>query len=107
MCRFHRGWAEDMLPDVVGSLFGKKEEFLRAIALTAVRMNTRNASVFWDSARNVEYVATFLARQQDVEGSRRPELIEWRDRFARDPRQAAYDYWYEIHKGINDALREP
>jgi glyceraldehyde-3-phosphate dehydrogenase (ferredoxin) len=107
MCRFHRGWAEEMLPDVVGALFGKKDELLQSVARTAVRINSRNASVFWDSARNVEYVSSFLARQHDVEGLRRPELLEWRERFARDPREAAYDYWYEIHKGINDALREP
>jgi glyceraldehyde-3-phosphate dehydrogenase (ferredoxin) len=107
MCRFHRGWAEEMLPDVVGSLFGKRDEFLRAVALTAVRINSRNASQFWDSARNVEYVATFLARQQDVEGATRPELAAWRERFAREPREAAHEYWYEIHKGIHEALREP
>jgi glyceraldehyde-3-phosphate dehydrogenase (ferredoxin) len=106
MCRFHRGWAEEMLPDVVGALFGKKEELLRAIALTAIRVNSRNTSVFWDSARNVEYVASFLARQHDVEGVRRPELLAWRERFAADPREAAHEYWYEIHKGIHEALRE-
>jgi glyceraldehyde-3-phosphate dehydrogenase (ferredoxin) len=106
MCRFHRGWAEEMGADIVGALFGQKDAFLRAIALTAVRINSRNASVFWDSARNVEYVATFLARQQEVEGAKRPELAAWRERFARDPREAAYEYWYEIHKGIHEALRE-
>jgi glyceraldehyde-3-phosphate dehydrogenase (ferredoxin) len=106
MCRFHRGWAEEMLPDVVGALFGDKERFLRAVALTAIRINSRNASMFWDSARNVELVASFLARQEEVEGARRPELAEWRARFARDPRDAAHEYWYEIHKGIHEALRE-
>lgn len=106
MCRFHRGWAEEMLPDVVGALFGKKDELLRAVELTAIRLNSRNASVFWDSARNVEYVASFLARQHDVEGVRRPELLAWRERFAADPREAAHEYWYEIHKGIHEALRE-
>lgn len=42
-----------MPPEIVRSVFGKKEELLRAIALTTVRINTRNASVFWDSARNL------------------------------------------------------
>jgi glyceraldehyde-3-phosphate dehydrogenase (ferredoxin) len=107
MCRFHRGWAEDMLPEIVGSLLGKKDELLRAVALTAVRIHARNASVFWDSARNVEVVSTFLARQQEVEGASRPELAEWRARFTADPRQAACDFWYEIRRGIDDALREP
>jgi glyceraldehyde-3-phosphate dehydrogenase (ferredoxin) len=107
MCRFHRQWAEDMLPEVVGTLFGKKDEFLRAIALTASRVNSRNASMYWESERNEEFVATFLRRHREVEGTSRPELEEWLQRFAQDPREAAFGYWYEVHKGIHEALREP
>jgi glyceraldehyde-3-phosphate dehydrogenase (ferredoxin) len=106
-CRFHRQWAEDMLPEIVGTLFGKKDELLRTIARTASRINSRNASMYWDSARNVEYVQTFLRRHREVEGTSRPELEEWLRRFEQDPREAAFGYWYEIHKGIHEALREP
>jgi len=105
-CRFHRQWAEEMLPEVVGALFGKKEDFLRAIALTASRVNSRNASVYWDSARNVDYLSTFLVRHREVEGTTRPELQEWIARFAQDREEAAYAWWYEVHKGIQEALRE-
>jgi glyceraldehyde-3-phosphate dehydrogenase (ferredoxin) len=107
MCRFHRGWAEDMLPEVVGALYGKKDEFLRSIARTAGRINSRNASVYWESARTVDYVASFLSRHREVEGTSRPELQAWIERFAQDPKAAAYDYWYEVHKGIHESLREP
>ena len=69
MCRFHRQWAEEMLPEIVGTLFGKKDEFLQTLHVTASRINSRNASMFWESARNADYVHTFLLRHRDVEGT--------------------------------------
>jgi hypothetical protein len=35
-----------MLPEVVASLFGMKDQYLAAIAATASRINIRNASIF-------------------------------------------------------------
>ena len=32
ICRFHRVWAEEMLPEIVGSLYGMKEQFLNGLA---------------------------------------------------------------------------
>ncbi len=106
MCRFHRLWAEEMLPEVVGSLFGKKDEFLARITVTASRINSRNSSVFWESERAADLVVTFLQRHRDVEGTNRPELLEWIDRFHRDKQEAALSFWYEVHKGIHESLRE-
>ncbi|HYQ81153.1 MAG TPA: aldehyde ferredoxin oxidoreductase C-terminal domain-containing protein [Anaeromyxobacteraceae bacterium] len=106
MCRFHRQWAEEMLPEVVGTLYGRKDHFLESIARTASRINSRNASMYWESSRNVDYLATFLRRHRDVEGTTRPELQEWIQRFDQDPREAAYGWWYEVHKGIHESLRE-
>ena len=51
ICRFHRGWAEEMLPEVMGSLYGRKEEFLHAIDVLASRLNSRNSPIFWESKR--------------------------------------------------------
>jgi glyceraldehyde-3-phosphate dehydrogenase (ferredoxin) len=106
MCRFHRQWAEEMLPEIVGALYGKKEEFLQKIKVTASRINSRNASVFWEPERNFDYVHTFLKRHREVEGTSRPELQGWLDRFEKDKREAAFDFWYEIHKGIHESLQE-
>ncbi len=58
MCRFHRLWAEEMLPEIVGTLFGKKDEYLARIAVTASRINSRNSSIFWESERNADCVRT-------------------------------------------------
>jgi glyceraldehyde-3-phosphate dehydrogenase (ferredoxin) len=106
MCRFHRLWAEDMLPEVMGTLYEQKEGFLARLAVTASRINSRNASVFWESERSADLVQSFLTRQRDVEGNTDKELIEWIDRFARDKHEAALSFWYDVHKGIHESLRE-
>lgn len=105
-CRFHRGWADEMMPDVVGALVDMKEEFLAGIKITASRISSRNSSVFWESERNVDYVHTFLKRERDVEGNTDPELLKWLDAFQKDRREASLSYWYEMHKGAHESLRE-
>ena len=106
LCRFHRLWAEEMLPEIIGELYDKKDEYLKSLSVTASRINSRNSSVFWESERNADYVHTYLIRQRDVEGTNRPELAEWIAEFEKDKPQAAYAYWYEMHKGIHESLRE-
>lgn len=106
MCRFHRLWAEEMLPEIIGALFGKKDEYLNRIAVTASRINSRNASVFWESERNADMVYGFLRRQHEVQNNSRLELLQWLDKFQRDKREAALEFWYEVHKGIHESLRE-
>jgi glyceraldehyde-3-phosphate dehydrogenase (ferredoxin) len=106
MCRFHRMWAEDMIPDIVGELYGKKDEYLNSISITASRINSRNASVYWESKRAVEFILTFLKRRRDVQGSNDAELLDWIEKFEKDPDETGLAFWYEIHKGVQESLRE-
>ena len=106
MCRFHRGWAEEMIPEIVESLYKLKGKYLKKIAITASRINGRNSSVFWESERNIEFVYTFLKRKQTVEGNNNPELLKWIKKFETDKHETALAYWYEIHKGIHESLTE-
>ncbi len=106
MCRFHRKWAEEMAPEIVESLFGLKESFLQSNAMTASRINSRNSSVFWESERNIDFVHAFLLREKTVKNIQNPELDRWIDFFKKDKKEAALSYWYEIHKGAQESLRE-
>ena len=106
VCRFHRGWAEEMMPDIIEKLFHNKEQFLKNIFTTACRINSHNDSVFWESSRNFDIIHTFLIRQKEVENNNDPELSKWIDYFQKDKKAAAFDYWYDIHKGITESLRE-
>lgn len=106
ICRFHRAWAEELLPEVLGSLYGCREQFLRAIDVLASRLHSRNSPIFWESERDIDYIHTFLKRKREVDGEAHPELSLWLERFERDKLEAARDYWYETLKGIDGELRE-
>jgi glyceraldehyde-3-phosphate dehydrogenase (ferredoxin) len=106
ICRFHRGWAEDLLPEVMGTLYGCQERFLRAIDVLASRLHSRNSPIFWESERDIDFLHTFLQRKKAVDGEEHPELALWLERFAQDRREAAREFWYETLKGIDESLRE-
>ena len=106
ICRFHRAWAEDIMPEIVEQLFDLKEEFNNSLKLTASRINSRNASIFWESERNVDFIYSFLLKKHNEDGVDDPRLIEWLRRFNDNKAKAALDFWYDIHKGIHESLRE-
>jgi glyceraldehyde-3-phosphate dehydrogenase (ferredoxin) len=106
LCRFHRGWGEEMMAEAIGHVFGQKDAFLAAVSVAASRINSRNASVFWESRRNVEFVLTALRRRRDVDGDTSPELDAWIRRFEEAPDHAALDFWFEVRKGIDESLRD-
>jgi glyceraldehyde-3-phosphate dehydrogenase (ferredoxin) len=51
-------------------------------------------------------VYTFLKRKQTVEGVDDAELAKWVARFEQDKREAGLAFWYDIHMGIQESLRE-
>jgi glyceraldehyde-3-phosphate dehydrogenase (ferredoxin) len=106
ICRFHRQWAEEMIPEIIESLYGLQDRFLQNNAITASRINSRNSSIFWESERNIDIVYTFLKRKQVVEDNADPELVKWIEYFEKDKQEAAISFWYEVHKGIQGSLRE-
>ena len=106
ICRFHRAWAEDLMPHIVEKIFGKGDALLRSISLTSSRITSRNASVFWESERNMDIVFEFLKKKKQYDGLDHPELQRWIEFFTNDKHKAAYEFWYEMHKGIHEMLRE-
>jgi glyceraldehyde-3-phosphate dehydrogenase (ferredoxin) len=104
VCRFHRAWAEEMLPEIVEELFGMRKELELSNHITARRINCRNASVFWESERNLDFVHQALLKMATK--SQDPNLMDWLCRFAENKRAAAFDFWYEIRKGIDESLQE-
>jgi glyceraldehyde-3-phosphate dehydrogenase (ferredoxin) len=106
ICRFHRGWAEEMGPEIVEAVYAKGKAFLEKVKMTASRINSRNSSVFWETGRNADLVRTFLVRRREVGQVQRPELDEWIGRFEANQREAALDFWYEMHKGAHESLLE-
>jgi glyceraldehyde-3-phosphate dehydrogenase (ferredoxin) len=63
---FHRVRAEGMMPEIIESLYGPKEQLLKKVSVTASHIDSRNSSVFWESERTVDLIHTFLKRRQTV-----------------------------------------
>ncbi|MDO3379146.1 aldehyde ferredoxin oxidoreductase C-terminal domain-containing protein [Geoalkalibacter halelectricus] len=105
-CRFHRGWAEEMLPEVMESLYQSKEAFLHGIEVLASRINSGNSPIFWDSQRTIEFLHTFLKRKKEADGITDPRLADWLDQFDENPTEAARAFWYQTLMGIDESLRE-
>jgi glyceraldehyde-3-phosphate dehydrogenase (ferredoxin) len=104
MCRFHRGWAEELLPEVMGSLYDSKDQFLHSVNVLAGRLNSRNCPNFWESERSIDFVHTFLKRKLEVDRDPHPELPGWIEKFNRDKVEGAKEFWYETLKGIDESL---
>ena len=106
ICRFHRNWAEEMIPEIMGSLFGLKDKYLENNHITASRINSRNSSLYWEPERNTDIVYNFLKRKHIVEKNNDRELVKWLKLFEKDKHEASLAFWYDIHKGIQESLRE-
>jgi glyceraldehyde-3-phosphate dehydrogenase (ferredoxin) len=103
-CRFHRAWAEDMIPDILGKLFAKKYEYQDSIKNIAAWINSRNSSIFWESERNIDFIHSFINKKFN-ESNNSLELNYWYERFNLNKQEAAFEFWYEIHKGIHESFR--
>ncbi len=106
LCRFHRAWGEEMMPEAIGLVYGKKAEYQAAIAVAASRINSRNAAVYWESQANIDFIRSFLIRRRDVEKDTNPELARWIAAFDADPKEASLSFWFEMRKGIDESLRD-
>jgi len=104
-CRFHREWVETLLPDFFRQFIENSIDVRSHHVALARRINARNQAAFWESGRVVRIVEGFLHRKAEA-GETRPELGEWLGRFAQDPWQAGRDFFYEIRKGVDEALAE-
>jgi glyceraldehyde-3-phosphate dehydrogenase (ferredoxin) len=95
-----------MIPAIIESLYGLKDRLLQEVHTTVERMACRNASNYWESQRCVDFIHRFLLRKRDVEQEKRPELAEWIQRFESNQHDAAISFWYEVHRGVTEAMRE-
>jgi len=103
ICRFHRGWAEEMVPDIMGKLYGKKFDYVDNAKHISMWINSRNSSTFWETERNKDLIHTFIKKQFEAQ-SDVLELNYWYERFDINKHEAAFEFWYEIHKGIHESL---
>ena len=103
MCRFHRGWAEEMLPRIVNAFHGidvDADEHHRGLAR---QMAEENRAQPWQTERVIDLVRTYLVKYRE-DGPKEAELDGWIDRFAKDKRAAGRAYWQEMRAGFDEGL---
>ena len=101
MCRFHRGWVEKILPDLIEKHYGERIDFDAHHLALVKKIHKENKPVFWESERIVDMMHTYLNKVQSDD----PELPKWRELFDKNKSEAARKYWEEIKKGIDSVLK--
>ena len=101
-CRFHRGWAEELLPSALAEAWGWDQDLGAHHLALARRLHARNQGAFHAPARVVELLHGFVRRK--VEEGAGEEARAWLDRFEADPVAAARDFWYEQRRGADEVL---
>ena len=108
LCRFHRGWAEELLEVIFEKAFGEKIDFYehhRKLAQKIILFDERCGlkPTFWESEKVVDVVATYLKKLK-IEGETSKSLDEWIERFEKDKWSAAKSYWLDVLKGFENEI---
>lgn len=104
-CRFHRGWIEELMQDIINKHFKLNIDFFAHHKKIVQKINQNNKSVFWESERVIDIVFEFLKKFLK-ENPEDKDAKEWINRFEKDKLKAAKEYWEEIRKGIRDGLKD-
>ena len=104
VCRFHRGWAEDITPEIIGHLYDKKDEFIDKLNSFALKLNAQGKPVYWESKKNTDIIYEFLKRKKSAKYS--SELEKWIELFDKDTEHAAEKFWNEIYEGVQEYFNE-
>ncbi len=104
ICRFHRGWAEDMTPEIIEKLYGLKDEFVATIKSFALKINEQGKPVYWESNKNKEIVSSFVAKKESIKYAK--DLEKWQKYFNEDLEKASKEFWSEIYKGAQDYFKK-
>jgi glyceraldehyde-3-phosphate dehydrogenase (ferredoxin) len=105
MCRFHRGWAEKLWPQIVCGHFDIEIDFPAQHARLAQAIHGQGRPVYWESARIEEMLHGYL-RQIHEEQTDRKELGQWLARFESDRSAAAHAFFDELKAGIEERIAE-
>ncbi|MBN2567696.1 aldehyde ferredoxin oxidoreductase [Candidatus Woesearchaeota archaeon] len=108
ICRFHRGWAEKILHDLLSELWKDRYDpsfdFDGHHKRLVQEINLANRPIFWESERIVGIIHGFLRKFEEC-GTADQTLKGWLAKFEKDRQAAAREYWDLLLKGINDGMR--
>jgi glyceraldehyde-3-phosphate dehydrogenase (ferredoxin) len=103
VCRFHRGWAEEFMGEIVNEHFQVKVDWATHTKKRAAALQASHRSHPWESARVRDIIRTYLEKAAR-EGKPYDDLDGWLARWKMDPDGAALSYWNEILRGVRAGL---
>jgi glyceraldehyde-3-phosphate dehydrogenase (ferredoxin) len=105
MCRFHRGWSEKLVPEIVQGHHGLEVDYPGQHARLMRAMHAQGRPVAWESARIHQIIHAYLraVREEAPDDAR---LGQWLARFEADRARAARDYWEGMRAGIEARMAE-
>ncbi len=68
-------------------------------------INSRNSSIFWGIRKKVLILFMDFIKKKFEEQAKELELNYWYERFDINKHEAAFEFWYEIHKGIHESFK--
>ncbi|MEM4260359.1 MAG: aldehyde ferredoxin oxidoreductase N-terminal domain-containing protein [Candidatus Woesearchaeota archaeon] len=116
ICRFHRGWVEKIINDIVNDIYEINIDYFSHHKKITQLINLNNKPVFWESERVIDIIWRYLEKiavsepenpERDIVSAKKPDesLHQWVDRFRENKFKAAEDYWQLILDGINEGMR--
>lgn len=106
MCRFHRGWAETLLPQIVDRFQGEQVDVDEHHRRLARAIEATNRTRFWETERVCDLVATYLYKAQR-EQPQDAALQAWAEKFRKDKWAAGREYWQALKEGLAAGLAAP
>jgi glyceraldehyde-3-phosphate dehydrogenase (ferredoxin) len=103
MCRFHRGWAESMLPEVVNDFFGQQLDSSAHHRALSRELAQDYRALPWQTERVIDIIASYLLHAREA-GCNDAGLRAWLERFRTDKQLAARAYWGEIREGFVEQI---
>ncbi len=105
-CRFHRGWAEEMLPEIMGSLYDCKDRFCAPSTCSPAASTAATARSSGSRSATSTFCTLFCNAKKRWTASRIPAWANGWKSSTDDKVEAAREFWYETLMGIDESLRE-
>lgn len=107
LCRFHRGWSEGIVQELLKRGYGYQGDLYKHSKALWQKFwryskKAKNYPAFWESERVYDLVKMYLEKlnkKSDEEG-----LEEWTRKFKEDKMEAAKEYWLKVLRGIEEKL---
>ncbi len=109
ICRFHRKWAEKIIPKLINEGLGLNINYYEHCkkllqGLMNYSAKAKAYPTFYETRRTKDVIINFY-KEASKEFGKSPELLKLLDEFKKDPEIALRNYFSEMLKGINDVIK--